>query len=214
MVSLIHGIYTRAYNVAKGRDVQSRISLSYQDARKEAKKLLNTLGTVSIAAGAFFTLSAVMQKISPNHSFLGTGVLTAGCVALSKKRVSPLVTQASLITTGLFIMRAGVSDLVISPLIQSVKAAWIAQPQVLDLVVSCVSGVAFGYLRGIGGLVSLGIGIWVMDSASKEGPKSRHPLDRGVNYLSKKCASGLVALFGYKKYSPPAQGQPLRSIPK
>lgn len=213
MVSLIQGLFIRTSNLAKGRDVHSGISLSHQDAQKEAKKLLNAIFNVCIGVGGFFTLSALLHKISPNHSLLGTCVLTSGCYALSQQRVSPLMANASTITAGLFIVKAGAGDLLIVPFVQSVKAAlhWIAAPQVnLNLISSCVSGIASGYLRCIGGLVSLGVGLWVMDFASQERPKSYHRLDRGVNALSKKCASGLVALFGYKKDSPPVPKPPLR----
>ena len=216
MVNLVQGLFIPTYNLAKGRDLTG-FSLSRYEARKEAKKLLNAIFKVSISLGGFFALSAFMHKIAPKHSLLGACVLTGGCAFLSQQRVSPLIASASTITAGLFIIRAGVGDLVLSPLVQSVKAAlhWVAEPQVsLNLALSCVSGIACGFFRLVGGLASLGLGLYVMDRTSQQGPKSRHFFDRGVRYLSKKCASGLVALFGYKKYIPPAPIQPVRLFQK
>lgn len=203
MVNLIQGLFIPTYNLVKGRDLHTGFSLSHYEARKKAKKLLNTIFKVSISIGGFLAFSALMHKIAPKHSLLGTCVGATGCAFLSQQRVSPLIAHASTITAGLFIIRAGVGDLVLSPLVQSVKAAlhWVAEPQVsLSLALSCVSGIALGFFRSVGGLASLGLGLYVMDHTSQQGPKSRYFFDRGVHYLSKKCASGLVALFGYKKY--------------
>jgi hypothetical protein len=218
MVSLIQNLFIPAYNIASGRDIHSGVSLKYCEARKEAKKLFRAIGAVSMAVGSFFALSAILQKIPAKYSLLGSCVLTAGCVALSHKRASPLVTKASAMTAVLFIVREGVVNLALLPVVQSVKAAlhWVTEPRMsLGLVESCLSGVAGGYLRCMGGLISLGVGFWILDSAVKQRTKSGFPLDRGVSYLSKKCASGLVALFRYKKYTPPpAQDRSLRPIIK
>ena len=217
MVSLIQGLFIPAYNIAKGRDLHSGYSLSFHDARKEAEKLLTRLFTVSVAVGGFFTLSALLHRASPSHSLLGTSILTAGCLALSMQKSSPFLANTGKITAGLFIIRAGVGSLVVSPLAPTIKAAlhWFAQPSLsLNLLASCVAGVACGYLRCLGGLASLGMGLWLIESASQKEPKSLYPIDRKVNDLSKKWAYNLAALFGYKEYSLSSPVPPVKPIQK
>jgi len=217
MVSLVKDLFISSYNIAKGRDFNSGYSLSHHNASKEAEKLLTRLFTISVAVVGFFATSAILHRVSPNHSLLGTSLLTTGCMALSVQKSSPFLANVGKITAGLFIMRGGVGSLVVSPLDRTVKAAlhWSAQPYVsLNLLVSCVAGVAFGYLRCLGGLASLGMGLWLLESASRQEPKSPHPVDRRIKGLSKKWAYGLAELFGYKIYRPPAPNPPLKPIQK
>jgi hypothetical protein len=171
--------------LVRGKDFSGH-RIDYYIAKKYAKVVLTELVKVSAAIGAYFAVSALMNRMPTRLSAFGVGSLALSGAVVITPKVSEILHSATLITGGLFIGRIGVVDGALSPLVQSVKAAmeclspnhpepflhcWIPD-SIESGILSLLRKIGMGSLRGLGALVSGGVAFAMITKSTKLDPKA------------------------------------------